>query len=189
MSGTPSSYFPLHGPHPGIAMLSTRSKYFNLVGDEDTARSLGDLGRIETWHKVARERLEEWRRTFVVPAGPELPTVPQLQTDLPIADYLPSNAAPAALVEYDTTVSKAADELVATLQKESTTRYPQVEALRGDIQASLGGEQHATPELAGEAEQFKTRLSTLEQKASDLAKLDKKIADDLVPFPDRFVRI
>ena len=36
---------------------ATRSKYFNLVGDEDTARSLGDLGRIETWHKVARERL------------------------------------------------------------------------------------------------------------------------------------
>jgi hypothetical protein len=158
---------------------ATRSKYFNLVGDEDTARSLGDLGRIETWHKVARERLEEWRRTFVVPAGPELPTVPQLHTDLPIADYLPSNAAPAALVEYDTTVSKAADELVATLQKESTTRYPQVEALRGDIQASLGGEQHATPELAGEAEQFRTRLATLEQEASDLAKLDKKIADDL----------
>ena len=69
-------------------LAATRSKYLELVGDEETAKSLGDLGSIETWHKTAGERLEKWRSTFAIPAGPELPAAPQLQTDLPIADLV-----------------------------------------------------------------------------------------------------
>ena len=158
---------------------ATRTIYLNLVGDEETAKSLGDLGRIETWHKVAKQRLEDWRSAFQIPAGPELPTAPQLQTGLPIADYVPSNAIPQALDEYRRAVGRAADELVATLHTETNTRLPRVKSLRGDIQASLGDEQHATPELAFEAEQYRTRLSTLEQQATDLAALDKTISDNL----------
>ena len=158
---------------------ATRTRYLNLVGDEETAKSLGDLGRIEAWHKVAKQRLEDWLSAFQIPAGPELPTAPQLQTGLLIADYVPSNTIPEALDEYRKAVVRAADELVATLYTESNTRLPKVESLRGGIQASLGDKQHATPELAVEAEQYRTRLSTLEQRATDLAALDKTISDDL----------
>ena len=158
---------------------TTKTRYRNLVGDEETAKSLGDLGRIETWHKVAKQRLEDWRSAFQIPAGPELPTAPQLQTGLPIADYVPSNAIPEALDEYGQAVVRAADELVATLHTESNTRSPRVESLRGDIQGRLGDKQPATPELAVEAEQCRTRLSTLEQRSTDLVALDKTISDDL----------
>ena len=158
---------------------ATRTRYLNLVGDEETAKSLGDLGRIETWHKIAKQRLEDWQSAFQIPAGPELPIAPQLQTGLPIADYVPSNAIPQALDEYRQAVGRAADGLVATLHTESYTRLPKVKALRGDIQAGLGDEQHATPDLAVEAEQYRTRLSTLEQQATDLATLDKRINNDL----------
>ena len=158
---------------------ATRTRYLNLVGDEETAKSLGDLGRIETWHKIAKQRLEDWQSAFQISAGPELPIAPQLQTGLPIADYVPSNAIPQALDEYRQAVGRAADGLVATLHTESYTRLPKVKALRGDIQAGLGDEQHATPDLAVEAEQYRTRLSTLEQQATDLATLDKRINNDL----------
>ena len=154
---------------------ATRLSYLKLVGDEETAKSLGDLGRIENWHNVAEQRLKEWRGNFQIPTAPVLPTVPQLQTDLPIADYVPSTAIPKALNDYETGVSRVADELVATLRMESTTSSPSVKSLRGDIQASLGGEQDATQELAEEAEQHRTRLSKLEQQAADLAALDEKI--------------
>ena len=158
---------------------ATRSRYLDLVGDEETAKSLGDLGRIETWHKVAKQRLEDWRSAFKIPAGPQFPTAPQLQTGLPIADYVPSDAIHKALEEYETAVSKAADEIVATLHTESATRAPKVDSLRFDIQANLGGVQHATAELADEAELTRTRLSTLEQQATDLVALDVRINNDL----------
>ena len=158
---------------------ATRGTYLNLVGDEETAKSLGELGRIETWHKVAKQRLEDWRNAFQIPAGPELPAPPQLQTGLPITDYVPSNAIPKALNKYKKAVGRAANEIVATLRTESNTRLPKVESLRGDIQASLGDEQHATPELAVEAERYRTRLSKLEQQATDLAAIDERINDDL----------
>ena len=150
---------------------ATRSAYLSLVGDEKTAKSLGDLGRLETWHRVARQRLEEWRGAFQIPAGPELPSAPELETGLAIGDYVPSNAIPEALDEYRKAVSSAADELVATLRVESDTRSPRVESLRGDIQARLGGGKDATPELAGEAEQCRARLF-----------LRKLTGDDPVPF-------
>ena len=158
---------------------ATRLKYLNLVGDEETAKSLGDLGRIETWHKVAEQRLEDWRSTFKIPPGPQLPTAPQLQTGLSIADYVPSDAIPTALEEYETAVSKAADQLVATLHAESATRSLKVDCLRRDIQASLSAEQHATVELADEAELHRMRLSILEQQATELAALDESISNDL----------
>ena len=161
---------------------ATRSSYLKLVGDEETAKSLGDLGRIENWHKIAAQHLEEWRSDFQVPAGPDLPTIPQLQTGLPIEDYVPSDAIPEAVAEFRAGVLRAADALVGTLQKESTARSPNVEALRGDIRAGLGGEQDATPELAEEAERYRTRLSKLEQQAADLAALDKKIDENLKRF-------
>ena len=158
---------------------ATRAKYLNLVGDEETAKSLGDLGRIETWHKVAKQRLDGWRTAFQIPAGPELPTSPQLQTDLPIADYVPSDTIPAAVDEYRKAVGRAADELVAALHTESDSRLPKVESLRAEIQASIGDNMLATPELAVEAEQYRVRLSMLEQQATELAALDKTISDDL----------
>ena len=158
---------------------ATRSAYLELVGDEKTAKSLGDLGRLETWHEVSTERLDEWRRVFQIPPGPELPNAPQLETGLSVDDYVPSNALPEALDEYRLAVSRAADKLVAALRAQTAMRSPRVESLRDDIQARLGGEQNATPEVADEAEQYRTRLSMLEQKASDLAELDKRIIDDL----------
>ena len=158
---------------------ATRSSYLKLVGDEETAKSLGDLGRIENWHSVTEQRLEEWRSDFKIPVGPALPPAPQLQTELPIADYVPSHAIPIALDDYKTGVSRASDELVAALRKESAMRSQKVESLRVDIQARLGGAQDATPELAEEAEGHRPRLSKLEQQATELAALDKSINDDL----------
>ena len=128
-------------------LAATKSKYLELVGDEETAKSLGDLGSVENWHNVAETRLEEWRSTFQVPDGPNLPTAPQLQTPLPADDYVPSGAIPKAIEEYKAGVSKAADDLVVSLRAESAIRSPKVEALRADIQAKLGGDQNATPEL------------------------------------------
>ncbi len=160
-------------------LATTRSKYLELVGDEETAKSLGDLGSIENWHTIADNRLTEWRGGFQVPDGPNLPTAPQLQTSLSVADYIPSEAIPKAIGEYKARVSKAADDLVASLRAESATRSPHVEALRGDIQAKLGGDQDVSPELATEAEGYRTRLSKLEQQATDLASLDEGINDSL----------
>lgn len=158
---------------------ATRSAYLDLVGDDKTARSLGDLVRLETWHKVARQSLKEWRRAFQIPTGPELPTTPRLETDIPVGDYVLLNAIPKALGDFDTAICKAADDLVKTLHEKSATRFEKVEALRGDIQESLGGERDVTQELADRAEQYRTRLSKLEQKASELAELDKKISERL----------
>ena len=158
---------------------ATRASYFKLVGDEETAKSLGDLGRIENWHSVAGQRLEEWRSDFQIPADPALPTSPQLQTGLPIADYVPSDAIPEALNEYRTGVLTAADELVRILRLESATRALKVKTLRSDIQTRLGADQDATPELANEAERYRMRLSKLEQQATDLVALDERINDEL----------
>ncbi len=158
---------------------ATHAKYLDLVGDEETAKSLGDLGRIENWHKVVGQRLRKWREEFQIPAGPELPTAPQLETGRPVADYVPSGVAPEAVTEYRSAVREAADKLVETLLRESAKRSPNVESLRADVQTRLGGEQGATPELAAEVEQYKTRLSELEEKAGRLNELDKKIGDDL----------
>ena len=106
-------------------------------------------------------------------------TAPQLQTALSVSDYVPSDAIPKAIEKYRIGVSTAADDLVASLRAESATRSPKVEALRGGIQAKLGGDQDVSPELATEAEGYRTRLSTLEQQATDLAALDQEINDDL----------
>lgn len=158
---------------------ATKAAYLNLVGDEKTAKSLGDLGRFEAWHRAMEQGVDTWRSAFQIPPGPKLPSAPRVETDLPIADYVPSDAIPGALAAYRTTVLRAADELVETLRTASASRYPRVESLRGDIQASLGGDQHATPELAAEAERYRARLSTLEQQATDLAALDKRIDEGL----------
>ena len=158
---------------------ATKSAYLDLIGDEKTAKSLGDLGRLETWHKVANKRLDKWRSDFCIPAGPELPTAPKLETDLPVEEYVPSDAISEALEEYETVVRCAADALVATLRGESATRMPKVKSLHGNIQASLGGERDPTQELADEAEKYRTRLSTLEQKAARLAELDEVISERL----------
>ena len=158
---------------------ATRTGYLSLVGDEKTAKSLGDLRRIETWHKVAKQRLEDWRSAFQIPNGPEIPTAPQLETDLPTVDYVPSTAIPEALDEYKKAVEGAADELVTTLHTESNTRLPKVESLRDEIQSSLGDNQYVTPELAVASEQYRTRLSILEQQAIELAALDKTISGNL----------
>ena len=156
---------------------ATKSAYLSLVGDEETAKSLGDLRRIDTWHSVTRQRLEQWREHFQVPTRPQLPASPQFETDLSVTDYVPSNAIPEALNAYDAAVVRAADELVAALRTESKTRTPKVEALRNNIQARLGSEQDATSELADQAERYRNRLTLLEQKSADLGELDKSISD------------
>ena len=158
---------------------ATRVAYLNLVGDDETAKSLGDLGRIENWHSVAKERLDKWREDFRIPAEPKLPTVPQLETGLILGDYIPSDALPEAVRDYGAAVRKAADELVTTLGLESAARLPKVESLREDIQGRLGGKQDATAELVDEVERYKVRLSELEQQATALADLDKQISKAL----------
>ena len=60
---------------------ATRASYLGLVGDEATAKSLGDLGRIENWHREAGRRLSEWTQGFQVPDGPEFPGAPALESD------------------------------------------------------------------------------------------------------------
>ena len=150
---------------------ATRFAFSSLVGNESTAKSLGDLGRIEDWHKNTRRRLDEWHGSFQIPAGPELPNTPRLETELPIEDYLPSCAILRALDEYRTAISNAADGLIKALRLESEKFSPSIETLRSDIQARLGCGQVASQELAGEAETYRTRLSKLEQQATDLGML------------------
>lgn len=158
---------------------ATRARYLALVGDEETARSLGDLGRIEDWHKAARLRLQEWREGFEVPAGPELPSEPKLETSRDISDYVPSEAIAQALQEYESSVVDAADALTAALSTEAAASLPRVETLRAAVRAGLGEEQDATPELAAEVEELRARVVGLEQQASQLTRLDDDIRDQL----------
>ena len=101
---------------------ATRERYLGLVGDEETAKSLGDLGRIENWHKVTAERLEEWLESFQVPAGPELPSTPQVETNLAVSEYVPADVTREALDEYHATSAQTAQRLVATVREESEKR-------------------------------------------------------------------
>lgn len=156
---------------------ATKSAYFDLVGDEKTAKSLGDLSRLDNWHGVAGQRLEDWRRDFQVPSGPKMPSAPELETEISVCKYIPSNSIREAVASYEMAVLKAADDLVSALRQESVTRGKNMDDLRDRIQASLGGERDATQELADEAKLLRSRLSTLEQQASELAGLDKRISD------------
>ena len=158
---------------------ATRERYFGLVGDEETAKSLGDLGRIETWHKVAEERLSGWLEAFKVPSGPELPSVPQLETDLTVSEYVPTDITQEALGEYQDTIRATALKLADTLRKESKKRSPGVESLRESVEAVLGSGEGATAEVAEEAEQYRARLSELERQAQELAGLDETIVERL----------
>lgn len=158
---------------------ATRSKFRDLVGDEARAGSLGDLGRVENWHRTAKERLEAWRETFQVPDGPLLPSAPPLETDIQTADYIPTSTLSEALEGYRRAVRDAADGLVAALHSQLDERAPNVAALREDIEAGLGPEQHATADLAAEAERYRARLADLEQKAAQLTELDQRITEGL----------
>jgi len=163
--------------HEGLE--ATRSKFRDLVGDEARAEALGDLGRVENWHRTAKERLETWREAFQVPDGPPLPAAPPLETDIKAADYIPTSTLSEALEGYRRAVRDAADGLVAALHTQLDERAPNVAAFREDIEAGLGPEQHATAELAAEAERYRARLADLEQKAEQLAELDQRITEGL----------
>lgn len=163
---------------------ATRKKYLSLVGDEETARSLSDLGRIENWHEVTKERTEEWLESFQIPTGPALPDPPELETDLAASDYLPTDGMLPALKEYQDSIRKAAQKLVATVREESEKRSPNVDSLRESVEAGLGSEQGATAEVAEEAEQYRARLSDLERKARELARLDERIATRLAAMEE-----
>lgn len=158
---------------------ATRKKFLDLVGDEARARSLGDLGRVENWHRTAKERLVAWREAFHVPDGPTLPVAPSLETGIPTPDYIPTLTLSEALEGYRQAVRNAADGLVAALHAQLAQRAPKVAALRDDIEAGLSPEQHATAELAAEAEGYRGRLADLEEKAEQLAELDQRIAERL----------
>ena len=158
---------------------ATKSEYLDLVGDENTAQSLGDLRRLENWHEVASQRIKDWRKDFRTPTGPDLPTAPQMETGIRVRDYVPSNAVPKALEDYKKTVARAADNLNATLRVATTTHYLKLEALRQNIQTNLSSGQDATVELAVEAEGYRSRLAELEGQATELAGLDKRISEGL----------
>ena len=154
---------------------ATRSAYTSLVGDDETAKLLGDLGRLEAWHEVSIQRLEAWRSKFQIPDEPELPSAPQMETALSVDDYVPTEAVDEAVEEYRLAVARSATNLVTTIRAQTAIRSPRVDSLREDIQTRLGGQQNVTPELADEAEQYRKRVSILEQKATELADLDDKI--------------
>ena len=155
---------------------TTRAAYLELVGDEGTAQSLNDLRRVETWHEVANRRIEEWKEQFKSPPGPEMPSPPRFETDVPVGDYVPIEVLPRLLEQYQTSVRRSANKLASTLRAVSSTHYSNLEAMRRQIQTSLGEEQEVTAELAEVAERHRTRLTALEQKAADLADLDGKIS-------------
>ena len=163
---------------------ATRERYLSLVGDEETAKTLADLGRIENWHKVTAERLKEWSESFQVPAGPVLPGAPQLETDLAISEYVPVDVARETLDEYQRNIRAAAQRLVATVREESEKRSPSVESLRESVEAGLGSGQGATVEVAKQAERYRARLSELEQRARELERLDEKITARLKAMDD-----
>ena len=163
---------------------ATRERYLSLVGDEETAKSLGDLGRIEDWHKGTQARLEEWLESFEVPAGPELPSAPQLETDLAVSEFVAADVAREALNEYQGNIRAAAQKLVATVREESEKRSPSVESLRESVEAGLGSGQGATAEIAKQAEGYRARLSALEQRALELQRLDEKIAAQLTAMDE-----
>ena len=158
---------------------ATRSRYRELVGDEETAKALGDLGRLETWHKSARDRLAEWREGFEIPADPDLPPLPTFEMDRNIADYIPSNAICQALQQYQTAVCDAADRFVEAFRIESEQCYAKVTGLRQEVQAGLGEAQFISTELAVQAEDLRERLDNLEQQASQLTRLDGQISASL----------
>ena len=158
---------------------ATQSQFRDLVGDEETAKALGDLGRLETWHKFAKDCLVDWQEGFEVPAEPDLPPLPPLETVSNIADYIPSNAISEALQQYQAAVCSAAAGLVETLTIESEQCSVKVTGLREEVQAGLGEAQFALTELAAQAENLRERLSDLEQRAAQLATLDDQIMASL----------
>ncbi len=163
---------------------ATRARYLSLVGDENTARSLGDLGRIENWHSEAGSRLSEWAQSFLVPDGPELPGTPVLESDLAVGDYVPAGAVSRALDRYRRGVRTIADNLEKTLHLELEKHSPAVQALRDKVGTGLGVEQGVTPEVTAEVERQRTRLSELEQEAQELFELDEQVADQLRSMGD-----
>ena len=158
---------------------ATRAKYLSLVGDEETAKSLGDLSRIENWRKVMEKRLGEWLQSFEVPAGPELPNVPQLETSLKVSEFVPVSVVPEAFDEYEINVRASAEKLAATIREGSEKQSSRVGALRESVEAGLGDGTDATAEVAKEAEGYRARLSELEQRALELISLEEKITDQL----------
>ncbi len=164
---------------------ATRVKYLELVGDEETAKSLGDLGRIENWHREAGRRLSEWTQGFQVPDGPKFPGAPALESDLVVADYVLTSAVSMALDRYRQGVRATADELENTLRLESEKHSSKVESLRDRVETHLGSEHSATPEVTAEVERHRTRLSSLEQKAQELSELDEKIGSQLKSMDDQ----
>lgn len=158
---------------------ATRAKYFDLVGDEETAKSLGDLARLDGWHQRANESLLAWRAALTVPPGPQLPPVPTLETDRDVAEFVPSEATEEALSEYQNEVVAAADGLVDSVRSEFAKGSQNVEGLRKSVEERLGEGHDAIREVADEAQVYRERLAELESQASDLADLDKKIGDQL----------
>ena len=154
---------------------ATSTRYFDLVGDEETAKALGDLARLENWHQQGERAVGAWRAELTIPAGPELPSVPLLQTDGNVADYVPSGAIQEALDEYQQKVVEVADGLVESLRSEFAEASQNVATLRSTVEESLGEGHDATPEAAEDARSYRERLTVLEQQASKLRDLDQQI--------------
>ena len=163
---------------------ATRVKYLELVGDEETAKSLGDLGRIENWHCEAGRRLTAWAQEFQIPDGPVLLGAPSLESELVVADYVPTSALPIALDQFRRGIRAAVDELAETLRLESEKHSSMLESLRGSVELRLGSEHGATPEVTAEAERDRIQLTSLEQQADELSALDKRIAKQLKSMGD-----
>ena len=157
----------------------TRAKYFQLVGDETTAKALGDLARLENWHRQADQGLATWRAGLTIPAGPELPAAPQLETGRNVGDYVPTEMIQGAIEEYRKGVGEASDGLVEYLRSELVKGNTNVAELRSTVEKSLGDEHDAIPEVAEQARSYRERLSELEQQARQIERLDQQIAQNL----------
>ena len=158
---------------------ATRSQYIGIVGSEKTAKSLSDLVSIESWHRQILDRFAQWKEEFELPAVPEIPATPQLQTQLDISTYVPRDAILQAVSSFRQSTNNAADELANNISKEIESVSATLGSLRTDVIAELGDVKGEIPELDVDAQKLRARITQLDQQNSCLGKLDERIEGGL----------
>lgn len=154
---------------------ATRAAYRGLVGDDENADSLKDLGSIELWHEESAKSLSAWREAFQVPPGPTLATLPVLDTTLDITKYVPEDVVVEPLRAYNTDMETAADKLQERVRDAMRALQPNVAVLRDEVESKLGSGQDASSEVLEKASQLKNRLVQLQQQFVDLTEADEEI--------------
>lgn len=158
---------------------ATRKAYLDLVGNDETAQALKDLGSIELWHEEADKALEAWRSTMQVPAPPDLPNVPRLHRDTDSHKYVPENVLEAPSQDFRTAVFAAADNLRDTVVGILRELQPNVAALRREVESALGTDLQESHEASDEATRLKERLIARQQEQADLLVMDQSIGDGI----------